>query len=600
MRARTPRPWLVVAVAAAAIACAGDGPLSAKGSGGGGKGSGGQPFPSREQIEKLGDSKLPEAVFDLDVRRVPEWHLAGPFPERIETVAYSDGSPWAALLDDAARRRVGLAVPTASMYCVARELGRFYLATGGRPTTSLRRFISTRCHAPVAWVGFSYTQGPVPAERGEAEILEAWRASIEKSIEESLTGGPREIGIWFGREQAPEGAAEEGERAVVIVASGPREVHVDPISTIPDEEGRLVIRGEALGSAEEVSALANRGEYGVEECEGLPGVRLPRFAFVCALDPDDEAALISVAVTPRESILSDTALQVLAWPKGAREDTWREMSYASSRIAGDASSVGQDVTELLNEVRARAGLRPVVLDRGQSRVAAALAGPFFASVLQRAPHDWAEVAVLGILAGWEIDGTVQTGHFTSSWVAQDPDLGRLLSDALEEPGGRETLLADAVERIAVGGIREGEGDKSSIAAVFATYELFSEADHARSVRAVIDALTRERARQRLGPPKILDELSGPCDDAAMRVTSGAEPGDAMNLLLRESVEGLGRATTGWVAEVSDLDDVRFPEEYVKQRDLEVAVAVSHRKEKGQAWGRYVVMLIVVAPESRSA
>jgi hypothetical protein len=583
-----------------AIACAGGGPLSGEGSAGGRK-EGGQPFPSPEQIEKLGESKLPEAVFDLDVRRVAEWRLAGPFPERIETVAYSDGSPWAGLLDEAARRRVGLAVPTEAMYCVARELGRFFLATGGRPTASLRRFISTRCHAPVSWVGFSHTQGPVPAERGEAEILEAWRTSIEKSIEESLTGGPRAIGIWFGREKASEdGGAEQAERAVVMVASGPRQVHVEPLATVPDESGRLVIRGEALGSAEDVSALANRGEYGVEECEGLPGVRLPRFAFVCALDPDDSAALISVAVTPRESILSDVALQVLAWPQGTREDTWREVSYAGSRIAGDVSSVGQDVTELLNEVRARAGLRPVVLDRGQSRVATELAGPFFASVLQRAPHDWAELAVLGILAGWNVDGTVQTGHFTASWVAQDPDLGRLLSDALEEPGGREALLAADVERIAVGGIREGEGEKSSIAAVFATYELFSEADHARSVRAVIDALTRERARHRLGPPKILDELSGPCDDAAIRVTSGAEPGDAMDLLLRESVEGLGRATTGWVAEVGELRDLEFPEEYVKQRDLELAVAVSHRKKKGEAWGRYVVLMVIVAPESRSA
>jgi hypothetical protein len=590
-----------VAVGAAAIACAGGGPLPGGGQARGSKSDGAQPFPSPEELEKLGESKLPEAVFGLDVRRVAEWRLAGPFPERVETLAYSDGSPASALLDEAARRRVGLAVPTESMYCVARELGRFYLATGGRPSASLRRFITTRCHAPVAWVGFSYTGGPVPAERGEAEILAAWRTSIEKSIEESLTGGPRAIGIWFGREPAPEdGGPEQAERAVVMVAFGSREVHVEPIATIPDESGRLVIRGEALGSAGDVSAIANRGEYGVEECEPLPGVRLPRFAFACALDPADPATLISLAVTPRESFLSNLALQVLAWPQGKRADTWREVAYAGSRIAGDLSSVGEDLTELLNEVRARAGLRPVVLDPGQSEVAAELAGPFFASVLERAPHAWAEVAVLGILAGWDVDGTVQEGHFTSSWAVQDPDLGRLLSDALEEPRGREALLAADVERIAVGGLREGEGEKSSIAAVFGTYELFSEADHDRSVRAVIDALTRQRARHRLGPPRILDELAGPCDDASIRVTNGAEPSDAMDLLLRESVEGLGRATTGWVAEVGELDDLEFPDEYVKQRDLELAVAVSHRKRKGDAWGRYVVMLVIVAPESRSA
>jgi hypothetical protein len=585
--------------AAALVACAGAGALSPGARGP--KAGGGQSFPSPEELEKLGQSKLPQAVFGLDVRRVSEWRLAGPFPERIETVAYSDGTPWAALLDEAARRRAGLAVPTEAMYCVARELGRFFLATGGGPTESLRRFILTRCHAPVARVGFSYVGGPVPPGRGEAEILAAWRASLEKSIEESLTGGPRAIGIWFGREPAPEDGGREGtERAVVMVVSGAREVHVEPIATVPDESDRLVVRGEALGSVEEVSALANRGEYGVQECEDLPGAALPRFAFACALDRGDAAALVSLAVRPRESLLSHVALHVLAWPQGRSADTWREVGYAGSRIAGDLSSIGEDLTELLNQVRARAGLRQVVLDPGQSRVAAELAAPFFASVLERAPHAWAELAVLGILAGWSVDGTVQAGYFTSSWLAQDPDLGHLLSEALEEPSGRQALLAADVERIAVGGLREGEGETTSIAAVFGTYELFSEADHARSVRAVVDALTRERARHGLGPPKILGELAGACDDAAIRVARGAEPRDAMDLLLRESVEGLGRSTAGWVAEVSELRDLDFPDEYVRQRDLELAVAVSHRKEQGEAWGRYVVMLVIVAPESRSA
>jgi hypothetical protein len=590
--------FLAALGAAVSLACAGGGAPSPDGRAA--KSGGGKPFPSPEELEELGETPLPATVFALDVRQLGEWRLAGPFPERVETVAYSDGSPWSTLLDDAARRRVGLAVPTEAMYCVARELGRFFLATGGRPTDSLLRFITTRCNAPVVRVSFAYLEGPVPPGRSEAEILAAWRASLEKTVEDALSGGPSAIGIWYGSEPAREGGEEGARRGVVMVATGRREVHVDPIATVPDEAGRLVIRGEALAPVGRIRALANRGEYGVLACEGLPGVAPPRFAFVCPLDPNDTAALVSVAVAPRESLLAHSALHVLAWPLGEPQDTYREVTYTGRHIAGDASSFGKDLTELLNAVRGRAGLRAVALDPGQSRVAAELAPPFFAAMFDLAPQALAELAVLGMLAGWSVDGTVQTGYFTASWVVQEPDLGRLLSEALEEPGGREALLAADIERIAVGPLREGEGETASVAALFGTYELFSEADHARSRRAVIDRLTRERARHGLRAPKLLDELDGACHDAAVRVTGGEEPRDAMELLLREGALRLARATTGWVAEVRELGELEFPQEYLEQRDLELAVAVSHRKEKGEPWGRYVVMLVIAAPESRSA
>jgi hypothetical protein len=587
----------LLALAAAGAACAGGG---ASGPGRGAGGSGGQPFPSPKELEKLADSPLPESLFGLDLRHVSEWKLTGPFPERVETAAYSEGTPWSGLLDEAARRRVGLAVPTEAMYCVARELGHFFLATGGRPSDSLLRFIATRCRATVAQVSFAYVEGAVPPERGEAEILAAWREPLERAVEEGLSAGPSEIGIWFGRLPPGEGAGEQGERAVVMVSSGRREVRVEPFAPVPDESGRLVILGEALAPVGRIRALANHGEYGVEPCESLPGVAPPRFAFACALDPRDPEALVAVAIAPRDSVLSRVGLYVLASPRGEATDTYRPAAYGSPRIAGDVATFGQDLTELLNEVRARAGLRPVAVDPAQSRVAAELAPPFFAALVERAPHAWAELAMLGMLAGWSVDGMVQAGYCTAAWVAQETDLGRLLSDALEEPGGRETLLAPEVERIAIGGLREGEGGKGSLAALFATYELFSEADHAESRSAVLAALAKERARRGLAAPVELDELDALCHDASMRVTSGAEPDDAMEWLLRASVERLGRSATGWIAEVGDLDEIEFPEAYLTQRDLSLAVAVSHRKREGEAWSRYVVLLVVAEPESRRA
>jgi len=82
------------------------------------------------------------------------------------------------------------------------------------------------------------------------------------------------------------------------------------------------------------------------------------------------------------------------------------------------------------------------------------------------------------------------------------------------------------------------------------------------------------------------------------VQGGEEPADAMNGLLQGSVEVLGRAVSGWVAEVADLDTLALPEEVLKRPSLGVAVAVSHRRAKGEPWGRYVVMLVLADPEAQ--
>ena len=74
----------------------------------------------------------------------------------------------------------------------------------------------------------------------------------------------------------------------------------------------------------------------------------------------------------------------------------------------------------------------------------------------------------------------------------------------------------------------------------------------------------------------------------------------MNDLLKTSVAVLRRPVAGWLSEVGDFGGLQFPSEYVNQPDLEVAIAVSHYQEEGEPWGRYVVMLVVAAPQGQGA
>src|SRR5262249_30094919 len=108
----------VAAAACLALACASGAPASR----GGGKVDDSSQFPTPKQLEKLESTPAPTNVFDLDVKTVDTWELGGPFPEKMQAEPYSaPEDPWSALLEDAARRRAGLVVPTESMYCVARE-----------------------------------------------------------------------------------------------------------------------------------------------------------------------------------------------------------------------------------------------------------------------------------------------------------------------------------------------------------------------------------------------------------------------------------------------------------------------------------------------
>lgn len=586
-RARVrPGPRLAIAagVAGLALACAGGGRSGA------GRVEDSSRFPSAEELEKLGAAPPPSGPAVLDVRPVDSWELAGPFPERIAVEPWSEGgSPWSALLDAAARRRVGLVVPTQAMHCVARELGRFELANGGQPTASLRQFIASRCNASVAQIGFQYVDGEVPAEIADEQLFAHWRQPVEDAIQKGLRGGPQTAGIWFGR---------DGGRAVAMVAFGQRELHLEPFSPVPSGDGVIELRGESIAPVAEIHGLVNRGRFGVRDCENLADAVLPSFHLRCAIDPDDDSALIAVSVHPPNRLLGRSGIVVLARPGDASADLYQRPSYAESWPMLDDRDLAEGFVELLNRVRAEAGLAPLALDRGQSESATELAPHYFASVYGFSDDLVAEVIALGMLAGWTVDGIVQRGHFTSAWSLRTTDVSDLLATALEFPASRRTLLAEDAERIAIGPMLSTEEGHESVAALFATYSMFSEASHEDMARRVFAKLAAERKRRGVEAPERIADVTPLCQRVASSVQGGTEPRDALDGLLRQSVDLLRRPVAGWIAEVSEIDGLEFPEEYLERPSLSVAVAVSHRRPEGDAWGRYVVMMVVADPESR--
>ena len=548
------------------------------------------PFPSREELEELSDLPEPVEIFGLDIHPVDEWTLEGPFPEQVGALPATESGPWGALLHEASRRRAGLVLPTEAMNCVARELGRFYLAYRGQPPPGLKRFMTARCHASVTRVGTAWVSQDVPSHYDEVQVYGHWKQSVRETLQRHLGGGPRTAGIWYGRRD---------DHVVVMVAYGVREIHVEPFDPFA-VDGRVEVRGEVLTTVASATARVNRGRFGVAECEKVGEPRLPRFHFACDVDPDDRSAYLSVSFHRPERLIGTNGFLAVVWPGSRTTQTYRRPDYGEPWPVFEVDEMADGFVTLLNQVRGRAGLEPVELAADQSELAEELAPHFFAALFGLEAESKMDLVVLGMMAGWYVEGMVEAGHFTAAWTTRSTDLSDLLAEALEFPEGREALLAADADRLAVGPLLEIKRGRESMAAVFGTYALFTTEAHDSLARRVYERLESERRARGRRPPQRLVDVAMLCHEAAIRVQAGLDPGDAMGALLQESLDVLQRPVFGWIAEVTDIEQLEFPKEYLEDPSIGVAVAVGYRKREDEPWGHYVVLLVVAEPKSLGA
>jgi hypothetical protein len=574
----------VAIVAALVVGCAGGAGAPKKSMDAGGGPA--KTFPTPEELEELSDEPILGRVFDSGARDVESWELEGPFPVRVDERRFDDGSSWSALLANAAARRPGLAVPTEAMYCVAHELGHFYLMMDGFPSQNLKRYILARCQAGIASVGLRYLHSEIRPGVSDAELFAQWQESFEKMIEDQMVGGPMMVGVWFGR---------SADRAIALVVSGTREVRLEPVETVLGEDQRVVIRGESLRPAESVGALMNHGRYGTKRCERDPGVALPRFHFVCETNPNDASAWLILEVRAPGRLLGRGAANLLVWPSGETDNVYRRPSFADADPVESEDVAMEGFVAMLNSVRSSAELPELILDLAQSETATELAPYFFSALFDESAGAVADIVALGMMAGWDVDGIVQEGHMSGSWVPQSDDLAVLLATALEYPSSREVLLSPDADRIAIGPLLERYEEHAAIAAMFGTYSLFSEDDHDANVQRVFRKLREARQERGQRSPQHLVDVAQLSILAASDVQAGADPKDSLGDLLDASSDILQRPVQGWVAQVTDLDTLEFPEDFLTDPEIGVAIGVSYFKPEGEAWGRYVVMMIVASP-----
>jgi hypothetical protein len=579
--ARRPRWWLagITAGAVLTLACQA---LSPHRAGSSGKST---PFPSQAQLDQLGPAPAASELARIQVDEVDSWTLQGPFPERVEDAPHKPGSSWEEVLDQAAARRAGLVLITDAMQCTARELGQFLLVRGKQPPLTLLSFMVARCGAPATEVTHVYLEGTVPSGVDDAHLLEQWRPQLEPLLSRALAGGPATAGLWFGR---------QGDRAVVTVVASPRRVLVAPFS--PVETGdRLIFGGEVVGSSDSVSAFANRGTLGFTECDRDPTVALPRFAFSCALDPGDPFAMIEVGARERGRILEEGVLRVLARRPGQEARQWRRIRYAAARPASSPEDFRIGVSEVLDGVRKKANLHPLVLSKTQSEQVTELVPHVLASSLGLGSSAVSDLAALGVLAGWRVGGSVKDASMTSAALAGPMDAGLWIDTALQEPSGRAALLDPDARVLAVGAVASEK--PPAVAAIAATYQLFGEENLTAEAKRYAERVAQARAAREKSAPLPLVSVQGVAEHAVQTLAmSKAEPQLALNDALAKAGSLVGRPVHGWYVEGRRVDDLPIPDELSSWDSLEMAVAVGSYQPSDEPWGRLVVFIIALPPD----
>ncbi|MBX3205734.1 MAG: hypothetical protein KF764_11745 [Labilithrix sp.] len=552
---------LVGALALAAAGCGGPGAKSPKGL------AVPNPFPTKSALESVARAPL-KSKARRAVASVPEW--------RVDPSDIPDVSPAEARLVELSPAVKELTF-TRELRCIARELGRLRAEHGADADERVQRFIVGACgRTGAAGVSTFYLTGDAPAEVSDDELLKAWKGQV--ALPASFKG--KSAGAWLTR---------KGKQAVLMIVGGAGES--DVTLSRNDTPGVMTVRGTAPADVEEVIALVNRGADGVARCEPNRTATAPQFAFDCKLDDDDPWAWIEV-LSRRSGrvLLRATALLI------ARRDPLApvELTRGAASSAPHPPDVVTAILEGVNRARANAKLAPLAPAPKQAEVNARLASHFF-DAEATADSQTADVVALGLLAGWDVGGTIRNGSFFGTMLTGAKGAASWIDYALEHPMGRFTLLVPEARQIAVGPTTaEGAG----LGVVITTYSFFGAEDDQANATRVMNRIAQERAARGLAPATAFGNLPGLVNAARLVNAGKREPMAALDEALGAEAQRIGQSLRGWVLVTHDLDSLDLPKELLAPGPVAVRVVVTHYQPENIPWGAYLIYFVSPAPTPR--
>jgi hypothetical protein len=539
-------------------------------------------FPSPAQLALI--ESRPAAIPALNVGEISPagWRLEAPPGIINPTEPFQPRTSFeAAFAADLGQARPSVHL-TRALACVAREAGRFQLEAQGAPPGNLQQFIIAACGAVVPQVGMHWLSGPVPDNATDDDVLARWREKMKADMVAHLPDRATDAGFWYGRAHG---------RTIAIMAYAASRVRWKTLTAVADEQGNATFEGELLEASAYITGYSNQGRVGVAPCTIDPSVPRPRFRAVCHLDADDDVTWVQFLSAPPKRVLAAPFAQTLLRHTADQPLVFSPHPYMRPHPVATAQEFATTVVAGLNDVRLQAGLRPVQLAAAESARAMRLADHFWAATLARGTgNDESNEIALGLLAGWQMEGLIRDGRFTSMLTPHTRDVARWLDAALTSPISRAALLAPEIEAVSLGAVLFPQDQ--GLGAVVTGYRLYHGDDHSADVKQLYARLLAARKPLGLGMPMRLADMQEEMQSNLARLQTGEwQSKDALNASLDAAVRRFGAGMRGYVIETTSLDAFQIPEELVHRRDLYFEIGVSHYRAPGAAWGQLVILVI---------
>lgn len=539
---------------------------------------GGPSFPSRNELNQLAaQPPAPDRATDRKTLAVDEWAPA------------SDSAPATeaeGLLKRAASAKGNRLSISAELGCAAREIARFFAQHQAFPDQQLQAYMAGACGVTVPT--FSAMAWATPNETlASAANQSQWHQGISE-----------QLGQWLPANATLVGGAESSDGkntgfAALVATEG---VDWENKALVVGQSGEVELSGAVRSPAAFVYGLANAGAYGVSECLTDPRVAAPRFRIRCKLADEDSSAWVDIQALPPERVLSHSVAHLLVRRDGAVLSYTAPSKNATAEHVTSAPAFTQRVLGLVNETRAAAHLPSLKIAPKQSETSFKLAPHYFKG--EETGDDLNDLIALGLLAGWDVQGTIRSGDFYSTALSGSLDPKRWLGYVLDQPSARRVLLRPEARSIAIG--TDLRPKAQTVGALVSTYSFYEQDDHRAELEQFIALLNR----QRLGLGHVAAKVTQAPElaQAVLTVKTNHNPEAALEFALEQVVAREQHGVEGYYIEANDLNYVSFPEALLRPQVTIAVSAASHRYPEA-AWGTLTVLVVVLessAPQQTAA
>lgn len=544
-------------------------------------------FTSKAELDKLQASSVQAPAFKEPPLQLEEWTLAGPLPTHLGLARRAPANEWEQIVAQAVSRYEKLSFTEAG-HCISREVGRFHLANGVWPRDALQSFILSRCGS--AAYGVAVRNIGFQKERAEeittAQIADELRKRLPGMVDDLKDNGYAELGLWIG---------QDDKQLIVSITASARNADINPVP-LRVMDGKLVLEGKLLRTpGDAISARYTEGDYGAGDCAVDTRVALPFFRVTCPLSVADPEAQVELSVGRKSSVYASNLISQRFWPGAEPSMTWRSAKVRQILTATPPQPAGapEQILEQLNLVRQAAGLAPHTLSAAQTVTAGKLAAHLLTAD-QADDEDLKNKIFMGLLAGWDVQGQIVDGSFTTQWAGH-ADVSQLLIAMLERPAGRQTLLRKEAGTIAVGSlVQDGR-----VGAVINVYNFLPDETHSRRIAQAHQ--TMDRIRQIQGSSRIIrdNNLDSVGERLAPRVSQGKMTlEEAADSLASECAQAWNQAVGYTYFDARDLTSFSLPPMLLAAAKLNAAIMVTTYRPQGYPWVVYGVVVVYPAVQAK--